>query len=45
MRNLTHTGWNWPLIRGWFAMALLFLVFWTVVLWGTARLIARLLDA
>jgi hypothetical protein len=45
MRNLTHTGWNWPLIRGWLAMAICFVIFWTLALWGAAHLIARLFDA
>jgi hypothetical protein len=45
MRNLTHAGWNWPLIRTWLAVALFFLVVWTAVLWGTAHLIASWFGA
>ena len=33
------------MIRAWLALAAVFVVFWTAILWGTAHLIARLLDA
>jgi hypothetical protein len=45
LRNLTHTGWNWPLIRGWLLMAVVVVLFWIGVFWAIGHIAERFFDA